>query len=120
MGRTDVKIRKQCEACPWKRSTRPERDIPGGYCAAKHAALKSTIARPGDVSEVGASGIRMMACHEFPVGSEQPCVGWTIHQLNEGNNLALRFLARDGRFSGYRTVGAQHRRLEDTLPKGER
>lgn len=109
-------ITKQCKACPWKTSTDPEKDIPGGYCATKHANLSSTIAEPGAM----AGTIRMMACHESPPGSEQPCVGWVIHQLGPGNNLALRIKAMDGRFKDLRTVGAQHDRFEDTLPRQKR
>jgi hypothetical protein len=59
----------------------------------------------------------MMGCHEFPARREQPCVGWVIHQLNDGNNIALRMAARDGRFKNYRIIGPQHTCLEDTLPK---
>ena len=106
----------QCKACPWKKSTKPERDIPGGYCEAKHAALKETIAEPGSLASLN-GGIRMMACHESAIGSERPCVGWVLQQLGPGNNIALRMLARDGRFAEYRTVGPQHERLEDTLPQ---
>jgi hypothetical protein len=61
----------------------------------------------------------MMACHESPVGAEQPCVGWVINQLGPGNNIALRLLALDGRFKHVRTDGPQHLRFEDTLPDAE-
>ena len=102
----------QCKACPWKKSTKPSRDIPGGYCATKHADLKSTIAEPGTLG----SG-RKMACHESAPGSERECVGWVLHQLGPGNNIGLRLRAMDGRYKDYRTVGAQHERFEDTLPR---
>jgi hypothetical protein len=115
-----VTLRLQCKACPWKTSTVPERDIPGGYCEQKHKNLKGTVARPGSFEGLGRGTMRMMACHESPVGEEQPCVGWVLHQLNEGNNLGLRMMAMDGRFSTYRTVGPQHHRFEDTLPKKKR
>ena len=111
----NVKIRKQCKACPWKRSTVPACDIPGGYDEAKHAALVSTIAVPGSFNPN--VPLRVMACHETPAGRDQPCVGWVMNQLNEGNNLTLRFLARDGRFAGYRTVGKQCSTLEETLKR---
>lgn len=105
---------RQCKKCPWKKSVNP-RDIPNGYCEIKHKNLDSTIAKPGDLN---LGSIRMMACHESSrPGGEYPCVGWVINQLGPGNNIALRLLARDGRFKDLRTVGPQHERFEDTLPK---
>lgn len=109
---------RQCKACPWKVSTVPERDIPNGYDAAKHANLKNTIARPGDLCGLG-GGLRAMACHEFPVGAEQPCVGWLAHQLGPGNNIALRLVAmRDKRYRDLVLDGAQHETFEATLGGG--
>jgi hypothetical protein len=117
-----VKIRKkQCKACPWKTSTVPEEDIPNGYCATKHANLKSTIAEPGDLSFLSGRAQHMMACHESNAETEQyPCVGWLVHQLGPGNNIGLRMQALGGRFNGLETVGEQHERFEDTLPRSER
>ena len=109
---------RQCKACPWKKSTVPELDIPGEYCEQKHQALRGTIAEPGKIPD-NLTSLRVMACHEHDVGAEQPCVGWVLHQLGPGNNIGLRLLARDGRFSKLRTVGPQHERFEDTLPKGD-
>lgn len=108
----------QCAACPWKRSVVPERDIPGGYCEAKHEGLRSTIAEPGSVAGLQGGELRVMACHESPVGDEYPCVGWVLNQLGPGNNIALRFMARDGCFKDMRTVGPQWDTFEQTLPKG--
>jgi len=57
-----------------------------------------------------------MACHESAPGKEVVCVGWAVHQLGEGNNIALRLQAmRDTNLQKLRTVGPQHRRFEDTL-----
>lgn len=106
----------QCKACPWKKSTVPTRDIPGGYSADKHRGLACTIAEPGDFRGSGS----MMACHEFPPGKEQPCVGWVINQLGVGNNIGLRLRAMDGRFENFRVEGPQHERFEDTLPSAKR
>lgn len=103
----------QCKACPWKKSTVPEKDIPNGYGATKHRALGCTIAEPGVLN----TGSRVMACHESPEGNEQYCVGWVINQLGPGNNLGLRLRAMDGRFNNCRVDGPQHLRFEDTLPK---
>ncbi len=112
-----MKVRKkQCKACPWKVSTVPDVDIPGGYCATKHANLKETIAEPASIAFLSGEKRRMMACHESDPDTEYPCVGWLIHQLGPGNNIALRMLARDGRFSELETVGEQHETFEDTLP----
>lgn len=104
----------QCKACPWKKSTRPAKDIPGGYCETQHRDLKGTIAEPGAMPT---HVMPMMACHESPPGNERPCIGWVMQQLGPGNNLGLRMLALDGRFKDFRTVGPQHERFEDTLPK---
>lgn len=106
---------KQCKACPWKKSTVPDEDIPGGYCETKHRNLDTTIAKPGDIRLGG-----IMACHESPVGAEQPCVGWVAHQLGPGNNIGLRMLAMDGRFQNIQLDGPQHESFEDTLPKPRR
>lgn len=106
--------RKQCAKCPWKVGTNPD-DIPGGYSRAKHAALKDTIAEPGRL-DVG--GVRLMACHETPVGAELPCVGWLAHQLGPGNNIGLRLTVWAGEVDGnVETVGEQHATFEATLPR---
>lgn len=109
--------RKQCSACPWKKSTDPN-EIPNGYCATKHAELSSTIADPGNIQV--SDGLRMMACHETSVGAEKPCVGWLVHQLGVGNNIGLRLAIIRGRVdANVRTVGPQHERFESTLPKAD-
>lgn len=107
--------RKQCAKCPWKVSTNP-REIPGGYCEAKHQALTSTVATPGCLGGIG-KPIRVMACHESAVGRELPCVGWLANQMGPGNNIGLRLAVFSGRIDGnIELVGDQHERLEDTLP----
>lgn len=105
-------MRKQCAKCPWRTDVDP-RDIPDGYCETQHAAVKSTIAEPGVVRT---GKIRMMACHETPVGKEKPCVGWLANQLGPGNNIALRVASIMGRIEDFESVGEQHERFEDTLP----
>ena len=108
--------RLQCEHCPWKRSTVPERDIPGGYSAELHRGLAGTIAQPGDLRSNG----RAMACHESRDSAPPPCVGWMHNQLGAGNNLALRMAVIAGKIDGnVEVVGPQHERFEDTLPRGE-
>ena len=112
----------QCKACPWRKSTVPGRDIPGGYCETKHAMLQRVCTTQATLSPlvglINTGELRAMACHKSAVGSEYPCVGWVVNQLNEGNNLALRWTARDGRFKDMRTVGPQWRTLEETLGQG--
>lgn len=111
------KTRRQCSKCPWKKSTDP-RDIPGGYSEELHAKLRSTIAEPGSFRPEARG---MMACHETPKGHELPCVGWLIHQLGVGNNLALRLSVVTGRVdANVETVGPQHVCFEDTLPRSTR
>lgn len=108
---------KQCKACPWKVSTVPERDIPGGYCADKHHNLQGTIAEPGSIEGLNKSVQRVMACHESSTDDPRHCVGWLYQQLTVGNNIALRMQARDGRYDNLEVVGEQHERFEDTLPR---
>jgi hypothetical protein len=104
----------QCKACPWRKDVKPIKDIPGGYCENKHKALDSTIANPGDLRGL-AGPLRVMACHESPIGAERACVGWVHNQLGVGNNIALRLQARDGRYNDFRTVGKQWQTLKETL-----
>ena len=112
------KPRKQCVKCPWKVSTDPN-DIPDGYCAVKHSALKRTIAKPEVIPSGG--GLRLMACHET---QDLPCVGWLANQLGVGNNIGLRMACSNMRPTGDRidanveTVGEQHQTFEETLPRG--
>lgn len=107
------KPRKQCKKCPWKVGVDPH-DIPDGYCEVQHRGLADTIAEPGAFRP---DALRVMACHETPNGSERPCVGWLVHQLGPGNNIALRMAVVTGRIDGdVQTVGPQHERFEDTLP----
>lgn len=109
-----TKPRKQCAKCPWKTSTNPH-ETPNGYCEVKHADLSTTIAEPG-APNFG-RGIRIMACHESKPGREVPCVGWLVHQLGPGNNLALRLAVIQGRIDeNVETVGEQHETFEETLP----
>jgi hypothetical protein len=105
--------RRQCKACPWKRSTKPLQDIPDGYCQQKHANLRRTIATPENNGFV--TPFRMMACHEYPVGHEQPCVGWLHNQLGVGNNIALRLRASRTPFGELILDGDQHETFEETI-----
>jgi len=105
--------RTQCKACPWKRSTNPARDIPAGYCAQKHAALRNAIATPENRGFT--NPLRLMACHEAPINHEQPCVGWLHHQLGEGNNIALRLRNLRRPFGNLILDGPQCASFEETL-----
>lgn len=105
---------KQCEKCPWKMSTDPH-DIPNGYSADAHRALENTIADPASLKLGGV--IHTMACHDSPVGKESQCIGWLVHQMGPGNNIALRLLMRHYDLSGVELVGEQHQNFEDTLDR---
>jgi len=110
-------MRKQCEACPWRKDVVPDRDIPGGYSREKHCALKSTIAKEADLSALGGT-LRIMACHETTKRAEKPCIGWLENQLGPGNNIVLRLMFSQGAIERYEPPTAeQHERLEDTIPK---
>jgi hypothetical protein len=105
-----LKRTAQCEKCPWRVDVDPH-DIPNGYDEAKHKALISTIAKPG---ELPTWPLRAMSCHET---GDAHCVGWLNNQLGDGNNIGLRLLMvgcenRDK----IRLVGEQHETFEDTLP----
>lgn len=103
--------RKQCQKCPWKVDTNPA-DIPDGYSVKKHVDLQNTIADGIHIHH----HLRIMACHEFPIGREMPCVGWLHNQLGPGNNVMLRLMASGGQIStDYELDGDQHSRFEDTL-----
>lgn len=109
----DRQPRRQCKACPWKKGTNPH-EIPNGYSADQHRDLGRTIAEPGTLR---GDSLRVMACHETPPGGELPCVGWLVHQLGPGNNIALRLAAMRGRVdANVVTVGEQHETFEETLP----
>jgi hypothetical protein len=102
---------KQCRLCPWKVSTDPTQ-IPNGYSETAHRALRSTIASQG----TSFPPLRMMACHETPVGAERACAGWVNNQLGPGNNIPLRLAALRGLIEPFEVEGPQHERFEDTLP----
>lgn len=106
--------RRQCSKCPWRVDVDPC-TIPRGYSAEKHRQLAGTIAQPSDLLS---STLRIMACHNTPVGREQPCVGWLHNQLGVGNNLTLRLavFVLKKISPDYELVGEQRERFEDTLP----
>ena len=52
-----LKRLRQCAKCPWKVSTNP-REIPRGYSEARHRALTSAIAAPGQIDDQA----HVMAC----------------------------------------------------------
>jgi hypothetical protein len=105
--------RRQCAKCPWRKDVNPF-DIPNGYDPKKHAALKSTIAEPGSFRPSPSA----MACHETYGQKQLPCVGWLANQLGNGNNIGIRLAVISGQIDGdVQTVGEQHERFEDTLPK---
>jgi len=107
--------RRQCKKCPWKKGSDPH-EIPNNYDVEKHRILHGTIAEPGAL-DLG-STLRIMACHESKVNADLPCVGWLVHQLGPGNNIALRMHVMRGRLdANVETVGPQHERFEDTLPR---
>ncbi len=107
-----LKRLNQCAKCPWKVSTDPH-DIPHGYSEELHRGLACTIAEPGSLASTG----RAMSCHEHPPTDEAHCVGWLMHQLGPGNNIALRIqMMRCENIGLVKLDGEQHQSLEDTLP----
>ena len=107
-----LKRTTQCAKCPWRVDVNPH-DIPNGYSEEKHAALRNTIAREGDIS-FGTDGLRVMACHE---NNDAHCVGWLMNQLGTGNNIRLRLSIRSCKnIRDVKLIGEQHDTFEDTLP----
>lgn len=104
----------QCVKCPWRKDSNPN-TIPNGYSVDKHRALKKTIAIPADVlALLNGTGIHVMACHE---DHENYCIGWLMNQIGDGNNIPLRLKMRGcTNFRDVRTIGEQHKTLEETLP----
>jgi len=103
--------KKQCKACPWKVSTVPDEDIPGGYSVDKHKRLCHLKDDAGYL-ETG----RIMGCHESPAEDPVACVGWLVHELGPGNNIGLRMSLMRGHIGRLETEGEQHTCIEDTLP----
>ncbi len=107
---------KQCSKCPWKVSTNPH-DIPDGYCELKHASLKETIAHPGEFFFPHQT-LKSMACHHSIGKDQMYCVGWLNNQLGIGNNIGLRLkMMSCENIKDLKTVGKQHEKFEDTLPR---
>lgn len=103
----------QCKKCPWREGSNP-REIPNGYCEAKHRALASTIAKPADLSALASGELHSMACHET---HDAHCLGWVANQLGPGNNIGLRLHMLSCTNAGkIRLLGKQHPNFEATLP----
>lgn len=114
MAKWKLKRTVQCKACPWRTDVDPH-DIPDGYCPAKHAALESTIAKPGDMRGAFSGELKVMACHET---GDAHCVGWLMNQLGPGNNIGLRLQMMSCENAGkIKLIGEQHATFEDTLPE---
>lgn len=114
----ELKRTTQCAKCPWRVDCDPH-EIPDGYSADRHEDLEDTIADGDDImGQLGSGELRVMACHESPVGDETPCIGWLMNQLGPGNNIALRLAVRKiGNMGEVQLVGEQHSCFEDTLPE---
>ena len=109
--------RKQCKKCPWKKGTNPH-EIPDGYRVELHQRIACTIATEASSIETVHDPLRVMGCHEHPSEARVPCVGWIVHQLGPGNNIALRLRVALGKFdANVQAVGPQHERFGDTLPR---
>lgn len=107
-----LKRTKQCFKCPWRKDVNPH-DIPNGYSEEKHRALSSTIASDPLTSILEPT--HAMACHET---HDAHCIGWLVNQTGPGNNIGLRIqMSSCENYRDVRTVGAQHERFEDTLPR---
>ena len=56
-----------------------------------------------------------MACHET---HDAHCIGWLMHQINQGNNIGLRLHMMKCENAGdIKLIGEQHETFEDTLPE---
>ena len=104
--------RLQCKLCPWKVSTRGR--IPNGFAFEGEDLEDLFIADPGSYTGTDMK----QQCHETTDDAPLPCVGWLNHQLGIGNNLRLRMEVLCGSIdANVETVGRQHTRISDTLPR---
>lgn len=104
-----LKRTKQCAKCPWRKDVNPH-DIPNGYDAEKHRALRSTISS----GLASLMSDHVMACHE---SHDAHCIGWIVNQVGQGNNIGLRIkMASCENGSAIQLRGEQHETFEDTLP----
>jgi Family of unknown function (DUF6283) len=111
----ELKRTKQCKHCPWRKDACVDDIL--GYSPELHPKLEETIAQPMDWSGLYGNQLKIMACHESPVGDETACIGWLVNQLGPGNNILLRLAMRSCPERGeIETVGEQHETFEDTLP----
>lgn len=111
-----LKRTAQCAHCPWIKGSDPSK-IPNGYSAEMHKALACTIAKPGDLSSLQPTEMRVFACHET---EDAHCVGWVNNQLGVGNNIRLRIeMMTCENIGALRLRGDQHRTFEETLPRVE-
>lgn len=109
-----LKRTQQCAKCPWIKGSNPH-EIPNGYDEGKHCALKETIAEPGSLAGLSARMEHVMACHET---QDAHCIGWLMHQIGPGNNIALRLRVRNcENLDKVKLRGKQHETFEETLPK---
>jgi len=98
------KPRPQCATCPWRADVDP-RDIPGGH--GHVVPEKLAVHTPSGVESL-AHDLRVATCHEAAIGAKLPCVGWLVHQLGPGNNLAVRVAVLRGSLdANVRTIGEQ-------------
>lgn len=97
---------QQCALCPWKKSV-SILEIPNG--PDRESVRRILMDRP-----CGMDPGFMMACHDSPIGEEQACVGWLVHELGPGNNIPIRIAASRGRFDPSALVldGPQHESVE--------
>lgn len=105
---------KQCESCPWKVTTNPFRDIPG-YDREKHRGLKKTISE-GSIDELFDPAKAAMQCHKHTDDDPAHCIGWLMHQLGPGNNIAMRMqMITCTNRDKLKLDGEQHESFEDTI-----
>lgn len=106
-----LKRTAQCAKCPWRKDVNPN-EIPNGYSAEKHRALRETIAVPGDIGGIG-KPLRVMACHE---SHTDHCIGWLVNQSEQGNNIPLRMSLRlCANSNKVRLKGAQHQSFDEMI-----
>lgn len=110
-----LKRTKQCSHCPWRKDVCVEDIL--GYSPELHPKLEETIAQPTDWSGLYSGQLKIMACHESPVGEETSCIGWLVNQLGPGNNIPLRLAMLSCPERGeIETIGEQYETFHNTLP----
>jgi hypothetical protein len=102
---------KQCENCPWKKSTDIS-TIPN-YNKEMHKNLSNTIAIDLSIK----NNVRVMSCHKHEAAH---CIGWLVNQIGAGNNIGMRLqLMKCKNAKDIEVYGEQYQTFRETIERVE-